>query len=540
MGATMTPASTGTTTTTLPGGGTVGGVGWTPDTSKLPQAGGTPQPATLPNEMLGGQSFDSRTTDAEGNVLGGPGLWQVPTAGGGMATFNDEVKKLYALSPAQLQELQIQLYQAGYYDDSIYKQHANPSWQVADNATQQAYYAYLLDRARHPDQDPRSTLQVAMDRNRDRLTRLQTGGELVDLRPGVITLSNIATSDPATLRLIANAASQALTGKDMTDEERQRFSENITGQQAAQGRRRQAEEIQAANARAAEERRAAEATAQGPKPANEELAAFKQVVANEIVGPLAAFAPQQSFGSGSTRVNEYGIDADTIAKWADEARRDGVAVPALNSPQAVDLVVDHHLQRLYAATGGDWNSVATYFAADIDAAMKRSRGVQPLGRGTAGPTPGMEGRTTGVGARRAQTTPGSTNSFDAQGRLVHGQEGSLPPTAPPSIPDYGRDTLGRPITSVQVRPEGATDLAPIASHITGSMAQILGRSAGTAPTGVQGNNNPIFVGGATEAAIDPQAQAQEAIKREHPQDVFEHSMMSALDVLESMVRSGRG
>lgn len=541
------PATVTDPTTTLPGGGQVafGQGDIAAATAQVGATAGAPVAATQPNEILGSQSFDLNTTinSQTGGQVGGPGLWTVATSRG-TATFNDMAKRLYSLAPADVEKLQRALYEGGYYDDQTYSQHANPKWGMADAETQQAFYNALLDASRHPDQNLEARIEAGATLNKDRIAQLQTGGKIVDLQPSVVSLSKINLSDPATLRTLANAASQALTGKDMTDEERQAFANNIQGQQRAQGQRAQADQRTAAETSAQVEREHALSAAAGPKAAPAELDAFKNVITNEIVGPISAFAAGPAYGALQAKLNQYGISAETMAQWADEARKAGVPLPSLSSPQAVDMVVDNHIKTLYARTGGDWASVATWFLSDVDASMKASRGGGAFGPAS-GLTPGPgspQGIAIAEAKRGAVLASGSANLGSGSifgtgpgtpaGQVAHdrAQEAATGlATADMSFPG-GASTA----------PVGATNLQPLAAHVTTSMGQILGRAPGGAG-GVQttGDNTPIFVGGGEQTAIDPNAQAQEQIKREHPEQVFEHSMMGVLHSLDDLLTGRR-
>lgn len=502
--------------------------------------GGVPQPATLPNEILGSTPFNLQTTtDAQNNVTGGPGLWQVPTGGGRATSAHDMAQKLYALSPAEVEQLQIALYKGGYYDDSIYKQHANPSWGQADVTTQQAYYNAILDSTRHPEQSFGDRVSSAADINRARLSQLQTTGQVVDLHPSVVSLSKINLSDPATLHVVARAAAQALTGKDPTDAELTKIADNIRGQQQTQGEHTQAGERAAATTQAALDKQAAITKAAGPQANPAELSTFKQVIANEIVGPVAAFGGTGRVAASplQAKLNEYGITADTMAKWAEEARKDGASVPSLSSPQAVEMVVDHHLELLYSQTGGDWGSVANYFLNDVDQSMKASRGGAAFTPGGASSGRGLPQGFAIAEAKRA-----------AQG-AIHGTA-SLGVGQQPQRDAQAANMAGTNLATADLggqgpttTPAGVTDLSPLVSHVLTSMGQMLGHTPGgsSVPGGptVTGDNAPVFMGGESQTAIDPSAQAQEAIRRDHPDQVYEYQMMQNMHALDSML-AGHG
>lgn len=498
------------------------------------------RPSVMPNEVLAGQELDANTNE---RGIGGPGLWTAPTATG-VKTFRQLAIEAHRLTPAELEDLQHRLYRAGLYDDAVYTKHANPEWGRFDEATQNAYLKGLLEANLHPDKTFEQHLTERVGSERQRIASLQTDGALKDLQPrllssDVVPLSNINVDDPAALRKVANSVTRSLLGMDASDSFRDAFAAEIRQQQVAQGAQAQAQQVAAANTRAGVERASAEtaagydrAKALGPDATADELGAFKDVVANEIVGPVSAFASGPAYSPMAAKLTQYGIDTETLAQWAAQARADGVAVPALSTPQAVELVVDDHVKRLYKQSGGDWTSVAHQFAYDIDAAMKKSRGGGAYGGQTLAPIAGRSGPSSGMGQR----TLGAQARAHSEGTIF---------TQPHAQTALGLDPSGRLIRpereGAQQATPAMTDLGPVASQIVASMGTRLGRAPGQGVTGggVVGDNTPIFTGGQTVEQIDPAARAEEEIRKQRPGEVYEYGLMNVMQAFEQMLSGGR-
>jgi len=539
------------------------GAGW--DASQAPpstdQTSTERRPSVQPWEILGGQSFDTNVNE---QGVGGPGLWTAPLDSG-IKTYNQIAQEAWKLTPAEVEDLQQRLLQAGYYSDQVYAKHANPEWGHMDDATQEAYYNALLDASRKAGtgQTLEDHLVERAASQRDRLARLQTSA-LDTLRPRLLTpdvvnLSNITVDDPAALRETFRRAAKDALGMDLSDDEADRFAASIRGEQVAQGERIQGQQRAVAEARAAQERSTAEqeaaldrAQALGPDATTEEIKAFRDVIQNEVVGPISAFAAGSAFSPMGAKINAYGVDSETLAQWAAEARARGVVVPALSTPQAVDLVVDNHLRQLYKETGGDWHSVAIRFAYDVDQSMKRSRGGRAFGGQPSpleGPIAGMAQRTLGTEARRGQmpadiTTPSGATPIGTQAR-----RGAVPGVVTGGGPTQAtiNEHIDRSYAAQAAAYAGRsqpTELDPLASQIVASMNRMLGREAGTPAAagqpgggGVIGSNAPVFAGGAVFENIDPAARAQEQLRREHGGEIEEYQLMGVMRTLESLLGS---
>lgn len=245
----VTPGSGGTTTTTTPPSGTGGGASWTgmfDPYAGTSQAGLDELVQVLRQQLAQGMSPDlsavsSATIPNNRRPSGLPAGGMGGRGGGGgtrstrtgRRTIGSILNDSARWNDNEIEALQRQLLNAGYFPESVYDGNQAVSWGVMDQATRNAFSLLLSDAVL----GDRALDTIIEERTRTfARTGVLAGGGKTD-RSGILgggAVHEVNLSSPAGVRQLADDVAKSVLGRELSEEDREKYVPLIQGLERGQ------------------------------------------------------------------------------------------------------------------------------------------------------------------------------------------------------------------------------------------------------------------------------------------------------------------